>query len=141
MEFPRERTGVFLWYTRHSDAARHCYRTYYAVRLAADLPTLSGSTDLTVPLCCRKNGKHHCVMSGAEANNSGTVITTIAGKCPCCPQATAASHVRFCTPGISEAVFAGLVRHPAVSLQTEASYPISYDHSRQKRGPLSLILC
>jgi hypothetical protein len=104
------------------------------------LPALSGSSDLTIPLCCRKNGKHHCMMRSAQVSNSGTVITAIAEKCPCCPQATTASQVRLCTPGISEAVFAGLVRHPAVSPQTEASYRVSYDRSRQKRGPPSLIL-
>jgi hypothetical protein len=105
------------------------------------LPALGGSTDLTVPACCRKNGKHHCMMRMAELSNSGTVITTIAEKCPCGPQATVASHTRFCTPSVSQAVFAGLIRHPAVSPQTEASYRISYDRARQKRGPPSLILC
>jgi hypothetical protein len=104
------------------------------------VPAFAASSDSTIPVCCRKNGKHHCMARGMAQGSSGAAISVVTEKCPCCPHATVASQTQFCAPATSQAVFAGLLRHPAVAPQTEASYRISYDRSRQKRGPPSLIL-
>jgi hypothetical protein len=105
------------------------------------LPMVLPSAAASLPACCRKNGKHRCVMTaGAESSASGPVLTGITAKCPCCPTATMGTQTQFSTPGLSAAIFAGLVRHPAVSPQVEASYRISHDRARQKRGPPSFIL-
>jgi hypothetical protein len=99
------------------------------------------SGESTLPACCRKAGKHHCVMThGTRAEDSVPTATNITAKCPCCPLFTAASQVQFCAPAIGQAIFAGAIRHPAVSPQTESNYRISHDRSRQKRGPPFLIL-
>ena len=104
------------------------------------LPAFAAANDLGIPACCRKNGKHHCMMRLAQESSPGTAISVMGEKCPCCPHAIAGSQAQFCAPATSQAVFAGLVRHPAVAAQAEASYRISYDRSLQKRGPPSLIL-
>jgi hypothetical protein len=104
------------------------------------LPAVAASPESNLPACCRRNGKHHCSMHEKNATQ-GHAFSAIAEKCPRCPQSGTASPLPFsCSPTLGSAVFAGLVSHPAVSPQTEASYRISYDRSRQKRGPPSLIL-
>ena len=98
------------------------------------LPAFGGS-GLTVPLCCRKEGKHHCQMRAAGGSDSGPAFSAISEKCPCYPHATFASQARLFTPCTARAVHAALILHHAVSRQAGANYRISYDRSRQKRGP------
>ncbi len=59
----------------------------------------------------------------------------IAQRCPYAPEAPAIVHLTAFTPAPNEAVFAGLVSHPSVHAQIAAQYRISFDRSRQKRGP------
>jgi hypothetical protein len=80
------------------------------------------------------------MMHSADATVCGAAISSVAEKCPHRPHSTGAYTPQHVTPSIANAVFAGLVRHPAVAPQTDANYRISYDRSRQKRGPPSLIL-
>jgi hypothetical protein len=87
-----------------------------------------------LPACCRRAGKHHCTMPDAASQQSKSV-GIVAEKCPCIPAATAAIHFLVLAPPATGAVFAGLVGHPAVHAQTAAQYRISFDRSRQKRGP------
>jgi hypothetical protein len=103
-------------------------------------PLVASSNELSLPSCCRKGGKHHCMMTrAAQANDTGLGIKTIAAKCPCCPHFTTASQVQSVPPGVGKAVFAGLVSHPAVCSQTEAGYRVSRSRSQHKRGPPVLI--
>jgi hypothetical protein len=104
------------------------------------LPVFLSSKNLTVPACCRKDGKHHCMMHPAQVYDSGPSVSSITTKCPCCPHFTLASGMHSFAASTAEAVYSGLIRHPAVTPQTEANYRVSYDRSRQKRGPPSLIL-
>jgi hypothetical protein len=61
-------------------------------------------------------------------------------KCPYCPTAIAVVHRNTFVPPAAQAVFAGLVAHPAVASQTESRLRISHNRSRQKRGPPALFL-
>jgi hypothetical protein len=101
------------------------------------MPVFAAS-NFTAPACCRKNGEHHCVMMQTQTGGRG--FTSVAAKCPCTMHAAVVSQTRLAGPSTSEAVFAGFVRHPAVSPQTEAGYRISFHRSRQKRGPPSFFL-
>jgi hypothetical protein len=98
------------------------------------LPVFAVSTAAKLPACCRKNGKHHCQMmeTSSRADDS---LSALKEKCPCFPQASPANHVETFRPATRQAVFAGLVSHPACSPQTEAGYRASYYRSKQKRGP------
>ncbi len=65
---------------------------------------------------------------------------TAVQKCPYFPNHLATAHVETFTSSASQAIFAGIVRHPAVCAQTEAGYRSSHDRSKQKRGPPSFFL-
>lgn len=99
-------------------------------------PAFAFSPDeASLPACCRRNGKHHCDMAGMMMPQD-TQRATIAEKCPYSPQAQApVSWPDRFAPALSQAIFSGIVHHPAVAPQTEAHFRISFDRSRQKRGP------
>jgi hypothetical protein len=104
-------------------------------------PAFAQSPADTLPACCRKGGKHECALLHAEQPGaSDPAVTTISDKCPYAPHSTVASQAHFQALHTSRAIFAGVVQHPAVSPQTDANFRVSYDRSRQKRGPPSLIL-
>jgi hypothetical protein len=85
--------------------------------------------------CCRRDGRHHCSMPADGSSNVGTV----GEKCPFAPAAPAMLlHLSF-TLGMAAAIFAGIIRHPALSPQTEAQLRVSFDRARQKRGPPALV--
>ena len=105
-------------------------------------PAFAQSGANTLPACCRKGGKHECALHHTEQPGaSDRAVTSISDKCPFAPHSMVASQAHHHGLNTSRAIFAGLVRHPAVSPQTEAAFRVSYDRSRQKRGPPSLILC
>jgi len=50
--------------------------------------TLSASAEMNLPACCRRGGKHHCMMSASErAKMEGSQVAVHAPEeaCPCCP--------------------------------------------------------
>jgi hypothetical protein len=104
------------------------------------LLALSATSDAGLRACCRRNGKHHCVMSTGEKatlSQDIPVFSTPSEGCPYCPASVAIVHVNVFAPSVAQAVFAGLIAHPAVVPQTESKLQISRSRSRQKRGPPS----
>jgi hypothetical protein len=97
----------------------------------------AGVSDASLPACCRRNGKHSCSMMGEASPENSRGLSAVRDKCPCSPAGLAVLVLPAFTPGASAAIYAGLVQHPAVASQTEARRRISYDRSRQKRGPPS----
>ena len=95
----------------------------------------ASDAESNLPASCRGHGKHHCAMMAQKlAESSGPVIQ--AGRCPLFPGTNAAvAHRTTGVPRISEAIFCGVVSHPAAHPQTEARYRISYSRADQKRGP------
>lgn len=93
-----------------------------------------------IPVCCRRNGKHHCIMAAIMAMEDahGRSVQTIADKCPFSVAPPAILVLPSFTPTAAASVFAGIRRHPSVSPQTEARLRVSFDRSRQKRGPPGL---
>ncbi|WP_263366573.1 hypothetical protein [Edaphobacter bradus] len=95
----------------------------------------------SLPVCCRRNGKHHCMMSTGERSTLAShdpQFRAPAEKCPYFPQALAAAHTNLYTAPTADVISAGLVSHPAGVAQTESKWRISRDRSRQKRGPPSV---
>lgn len=83
----------------------------------------------------------HGMMQHGMMQHAGSATATVVPQCPYWHRSDAvATQARFCAPGVHQAVFAGLTQHPAVSPQTQAAYRISYDRSRQKRGPPALLI-
>lgn len=100
--------------------------------------------EANVPVCCRRNGKHHCTMMtiAQKSSSSGSKVNAAAvrGRCPYNPSSSAAVNLAFIADDVRQAIFAGMLSHPACHAQTEARRRISFDRSRQKRGPPELIL-
>lgn len=88
-----------------------------------------------LPACCRRSGKHHCAMTASQSeSSSGPTLQT--GRCPSFSTGQAVPANRTVSlPGNSQAIFAGLVSHPASRPQTQALCRISYSRAGQKRGP------
>ena len=115
----------------------------FVLPLFSSLFALSVGSDGNHPVCCRRNGKHHCMMSMEErvqlASRESESWVPL-DKCPYCPPAVFLW--RHSDPGTPPAVaiFAGLLSHPAVQTQTESKRRVARERSRHKRGPPSLIL-
>ena len=99
----------------------------------------------TLPACCRRDGKHHCEMS-AEAralllheDNGSTRIGAPPEQCPYRQRSLAASHLQTLTSGAATTHAAFTLRELSPAAQAECLRRISFDRSRQKRGPPSLL--
>ena len=98
------------------------------------------SAESKVPACCRKNGKHHCMMMAMDTLADSAGSLAVRAKCPAFPKFGTVSHSAVFAVLPGQAVFAGLVSHPAVSAQTAAGFRIFYHRSKQKRGPPASLL-
>jgi hypothetical protein len=117
-------------------------RTLSAILLTAvmGLPMampLFASGETALPVCCRRDGKHHCMGKTSTQIDVGAV-PAVSGAQTNCPQfpkvlgVTSHSQLGLST---STAVFAGIISHPALSPQTQSNYRVSLLRSHQKRGP------
>jgi len=108
---------------------------------ASSLFALAPKDDGSLPVCCRRNGKHHCMMSTADRAKllgNGPAFSAPLEKCPFTPAALlGAPHPPTADVPPGQIFFAGLISHPVVSAQMESKWRISRDRSRQKRGPPS----
>jgi hypothetical protein len=96
-------------------------------------PIFASDADGRVPACCRRAGEHGCAMKSG-ASSAGTFVQS--ARCRFFPPTKAIPPGRAVgLPAIAQAIFAGLLSHPASRSQTEAQYRISYSRSRQVRGP------
>ena len=110
----------------------------FALPLLSPLLAHGADRDAGLPACCRKNGKHHCMMSMGERNQfaqHGPAFGVLPEKCPYCPATIIAAPSHDLAVPTAEAIFAALVSHPSGVAQTESKCRISQDRSRQKRGP------
>jgi hypothetical protein len=100
-------------------------------------PAVSADTESNLPPCCRRGGKHHCAMMMDEAaSTSGVSVRMLRPRCPMYPGAPATPAGEYVAVlKTSGAVFGALVSHPAIQLQVEAGYRISFSRSTYKRGP------
>lgn len=92
----------------------------------------NGAAAATLPICCRRGGKHHCASMDVSKSSS---TSTVSEKCPWPLNSPAIPVLRSTTPAISASIFAGIVQHPAAFPQVEAHRRVSFDRTRQKRGP------
>lgn len=97
------------------------------------LPFFSaGEAEASVPVCCRRNGKHHCMMMQSSRHSKTSMIGE---HCPYSAAQPAMLIPASFAPSTSASVFAGLTQHPSVAPQAEAQQRVSFDRTRQKRGP------
>lgn len=104
--------------------------------MASPLLALTASADDHLPACCRRNGKHHCMLAvGSHDASAETQMRAKAEKCPMYPLASVAVPHDLATPPSSRTIVASLVSHPTGTAQTESKWRVSRYRSRQKRGP------
>jgi hypothetical protein len=103
--------------------------------ISAPLFAYSSAKANDLPACCRKNGKHHCMMTAAGGLSSQASVSAVPEKCPCFPKDSSPAVDTVSLLPNSTAFYAGALSHPACFAQVEAHYRISFDRSRQKRGP------
>jgi hypothetical protein len=98
-----------------------------------------------LPACCRRGGKHHCMMSAEErallmGEFTGAIrVGTPPEQCPYSQRSLAAAHLQIFTSGASATHDAFLLHEPSATAQAECLRRISFDRSRQERGPPSLL--
>lgn len=110
----------------------------FVLPLVLPLFALGQDADAGVPACCRRNGKHHCMMSIGERTQLASHDPQFQGpveKCPYCPASAVASHPNPLAAPAAQAIFAEIVSHPTSAAQTESKWRMARDRSRQKRGP------
>jgi hypothetical protein len=111
----------------------------FGLPFGSSLFALAPRNGSSLPACCRRDGKHHCMMSMAERDRLSRREPGISAppeKCPYCPAAILRIHhsVDFAPPS-AQGVYAGLAGHPAGVVQAECQQRISLDRARGKRGP------
>jgi hypothetical protein len=107
--------------------------TLFALPFALPLFANSAS-DANLPVCCRRDGKHHCAAMVVGRSQS-TSMRTVGEKCPYSIAPPAILVLPSFRPSTAASIFAAIVQHPAAAPQIEAQWRISFDRSRQKRGP------
>ncbi len=80
--------------------------------------------------------------TSASSKQTGTRLISafISQRCPYGAKTLPGNTHPDWTLETSEAIFAGIVAHPALAPQTESKRRISADKSKQKRGPPSITL-
>lgn len=98
------------------------------------------AAEASLPACCRRAGKHHCEMMAEMTKEASAQrgFGVIREKCPYMPAALSVIVLPSFKPSTAAAIYAGVQQHASVSPQTEAQQRISFDRSRQKRGPPAL---
>jgi hypothetical protein len=96
------------------------------------------ASDSAVPACCRRNGKHHCGMLQAEKLQAATQdvrATAPVERCPFQQKSLGVAHHDLSTSAVAATNTIALIQEPTAASQAECLRRISFDRSRQKRGP------
>ncbi len=100
----------------------------------------------TLPACCRRGGQHHCEMSPEvralllHEDDGSTRINAQPQQCPYRQHSLGASHLQTLAAGAAATHAAFSLHEPSAAAQAECLRRISFDRSRQKRGPPSFFL-
>jgi len=110
-----------------------------AIAYSIIAPFAFAQAESNLPACCRRNGAHRCGMTGSDSGN-GPAFQSVAPKCPLFPVSPAVPMGGFVALlRNSGAIFAAFVSHPSIQVQTEARSRVSFNRSRQKRGPPAIL--
>ena len=103
----------------------------------AVFPALLESAAATLPVCCRRDGKHHCTLTSDTAAG-GLLWKAVQQRCPYFPKNAPATSGNCSTSPPSASVITAVFSHPTAKAQTDARYRVSLIRGWQKRGPPSL---
>ncbi|MGP8270114.1 MAG: hypothetical protein ACLQLH_08605 [Terracidiphilus sp.] len=100
-------------------------------------PAFGPDADTNLPPCCRRNGKHHCMMRMEPFSGKRKGFTSVSEKCPCLPASTCAVHSPIFHRKIRQQFPAEVTRQTVRPAQTVALYRICFLRGNPKRGPPS----
>jgi hypothetical protein len=111
--------------------------------LCAPLLSMVAAAEMPLAACCRRDGKHHCAMSAAErailmGEGDAAKAVWVRALCTMYPQrqsSLGAVHLSCFVPERRALQATDAVCDPSAELQAECLRRISFDRSRQKRGP------
>lgn len=112
--------------------------TFFFVLLFAPLAATATVTDASLPACCRRDGKHHCIMTMsrlAAAQGSHPEFKAPADKCPYSPLSPVRIHDLTSLSSLQDLVSVKVMTCSIGQAQTKTRRRILYDRSQQKRGP------
>ena len=113
--------------------------TFFSLLLM--LPLFVPAQASIVPECCRKSGKHQCVMHANLAEHAaGSGISSVGARCPYNVHGMFSSNGHAGTPILTASVCVGLIAQLTDAAEAAAGYRISRHRSDQKRGPPNSIL-
>ena len=108
----------------------------FSLPLISPVLALAAGAGANLPACCRRIGAHHCAgMTHSQLPASGDSLSTIPQRCPAYPAAVTPVRHGDLSFHAASLIFAEIVSHPAIKLQTEARARVALDLARQKRGP------
>jgi hypothetical protein len=99
-------------------------------------PIFGPGADANLPPCCRRNGKHHCMMrkmGQLSGNQKG--FTSVTETCPCQPASICAVHSPVFKPEAGSRFYSQAARRTAPAPRTEPQRRIAFLRSHPKRGP------
>jgi hypothetical protein len=109
--------------------------------VSAPLLAASSPSEDNIPVCCRRAGAHHCMsqrmMEQALLRQPGTRVSAPLEQCPLFPKGNLPNtvHEHLATWHSGGLLYAITLSPAARVAQTEVHRRISFDRSRQKRGP------
>jgi hypothetical protein len=108
-------------------------------------PLFAASTaKADIPVCCRRDGKHHCMMAKAARHSGGdsaqTGTTSLRERCPYNFASPATVNLPFVPRESRNAIFSEIVTESTSFAFADSIRRTPSDRSHQKRGPPSLIL-
>jgi hypothetical protein len=103
------------------------------------LPVFTTASTPAVSPCCRRNGKHHCLMPAATTQLPGISVASLSEKCPYLPHAMTNAYGAARQLATATFTFNGRLDQTAVLAEADAGYRVSFHCSRQKRGPPPLL--
>jgi hypothetical protein len=110
--------------------------------LLAPLLSVGAAAQAGVPACCRRGGRHHCMMMGDAAvlsENGQHHARSPREICPYQQKALAAVHHEQVAMAASPSSMLVVLHEPDAPAQVECLWRISFDRSRQKRGPPAIL--
>jgi hypothetical protein len=99
------------------------------------LPAFGGSSESGLRSCCKKNGRHHCLMGKTGSLASANSVEAVSAKCRYFSQSSLAAHVEIFTPVIDRSGHINIVRRSVVMTQMAMGYRPFQHRSNHERGP------
>jgi hypothetical protein len=113
----------------------------FSLPLISPALAVVASQGANLPICCRKNGAHHCMlMQQTESSGPEVRLSAIPQHCPAYPAVVTQIKHGDLSLHAASLIFAEIVSHPSIKTQTQARARVALDRSRQKRGPPSNLL-